>query len=87
MTVAVMMEAGWDEVCDVVLFVDVERKIRMKRAMSRGWSQADFTARESAQENLNSKRDRADVVIDNNGDLESTRAQVVQFWQGLETSS
>lgn len=79
----VMLKAGWDQLCDLIVFVEVSPEIRLARAQRRGWSQAEFNAREAAQESLDEKRQRADVVIDNSGSPESTRSQVAALWQTL----
>ena len=78
-----LFEAGWNEFCDTVVFVDTPSRLRRTRAMMRGWSEEDFAAREDAQESLNHKRERADVVIDNADSPESTQAQVERFWHSL----
>ncbi|MBC8869548.1 MAG: dephospho-CoA kinase [Planctomycetes bacterium] len=80
----VMFKAGWDKMCDKVLFVDATRELRLARAKSRGWSEAEFDAREAAQESLDVKRSRADVIIDNSSSPEHTYAQVERFWRSLE---
>ena len=80
---AVLIEAGWDDICDTIVFVDTPREIRLARALGRGWSQEDFAAREAAQESLNEKRKRADLVIDNSGGIETTRPQVAHLWHSL----
>lgn len=76
-----MVEAGWVEQCDKVLFVDAPRAVRLERARQRGWSEEDFDAREGAQETLTVKRQFADVVIDNSGSPEATGAQLERFWR------
>jgi dephospho-CoA kinase len=78
-----LLEAGWDSLCDRLLFVDAPRPQRLARARARGWSEADFSAREGAQESLDSKRRRADVVVDNSGSPEEARAQLERFWSSL----
>ncbi len=78
-----LLEAGWGSLCDRLLFVDAPRLQRLARAKARGWSEADFSAREGAQESLDSKRNRADVVVDNSGTPEETRAQLERFWRSL----
>jgi dephospho-CoA kinase len=78
-----LLEAGWDRFCDRLLFVDAPWAVRWGRAAARQWSAADFSAREEAQKSLDVKRRRADVVIDNSGPPECTRAQVQQFWHTL----
>jgi dephospho-CoA kinase len=80
---AVMLKAGWDDACDRILFVDAPRDLRVARARQRGWSEAEFAAREAAQESLDDKRSRADVVVDNSSTLENTCAQVERFWRSL----
>ena len=40
---AVLFEAGWNDLCDLVVFVDCSRAERMRRAaIHRGWSEAVF---------------------------------------------
>lgn len=80
---AVMIKAGWDAMCDTIIFVDSPREVRLERARGRGWTEEEFTRREAAQEDLVVKRARADVIIDNAGTPEATSAQVERFWQSL----
>jgi dephospho-CoA kinase len=80
---AVMIKAGWDALCDTLVFVDAPREVRLMRARQRGWTEEEFTRREAAQESLDEKRARADVIIDNAGLPEETSAQVERFWQAL----
>src|SRR5262245_41471680 len=47
---AIMIEAGWADVCDEVVFVDVpqeERRLRVAR--QRGWTEKELAVREGAQ--------------------------------------
>jgi len=78
-----LVEAGWERFCDRIVFVDVPRQLRLSRAVARGWREEDFTAREGVQESLDSKRERADVVVDNSGSPEQTRAQIERCWHSL----
>jgi len=78
-----LVEAGWDNMCDRLIFVDAPRGVRVERALARGWSEEDFAAREGAQESLDLKRARADVTIDSSGSLEQTQAQVEHLWKSL----
>jgi dephospho-CoA kinase len=82
----VMLEAGWSNVCDKMVFVDAPRELRLARARQRGWSEEDFTRREGVQASLDAKRARADVVIDNSGTPESTQAQTERFWRTLSVA-
>jgi dephospho-CoA kinase len=76
-----LLEAGWDRLCNWLVFVDAPRPLRLARALKRGWSETDFAAREGVQESLDLKRTRADVIVDNSGSPDETRAQVEQFWR------
>jgi dephospho-CoA kinase len=80
---ALLFEAGWDRLCDHIVFVDAPRETRLARARTRGWSEEEFVAREGAQESLDYKRARSDVIIDNSGTPELTEAQVERFWHRL----
>jgi dephospho-CoA kinase len=77
----VMLKTGWAALCDQLLYVDAPHAQRLERARRRGWSEAEFDAREAAQEALDVKRSQADVIIDNSSALEYTFAQVNQFWR------
>ncbi len=77
---AILREAGWDDLCDLVVFVDAPRSERLRRATgSRGWSDQDFTARERAQWPCERKQLRADFVISTNAPLHSLRLEVERF--------
>jgi dephospho-CoA kinase len=76
---AVMLEAGWDKWCDKLVYIEVPHTIRLARALSRGWKEEEFTAREAAQKSLDFKSRQADVTIDNSGSTERTRAQIERF--------
>ncbi|MGA2069019.1 MAG: dephospho-CoA kinase [Thermoguttaceae bacterium] len=80
---ALILEAGWDKLCDKLAFVDAPPEVRRARAAARGWTPEEFAAREAAQESLDFKRRRADVVIDNSAAAEDTGLQVDRLWQSL----
>ncbi len=72
-----LFEAGLDEECDAVLFVDTDRDRRVARLTgSRGWNEAELTKREKSQFSLDDKRARADYFVINNGDLDELSEQV-----------
>ncbi|MDY7107947.1 MAG: dephospho-CoA kinase [Planctomycetota bacterium] len=72
-----LFEAGLEEACDAVLFVDTPRQTRLTRLRAaRGWEEADLKRREDSQLPLDVKRSRADYVIQNDGDLSDLVAQV-----------
>jgi dephospho-CoA kinase len=74
---AVMLEAGWNDVCDHLVYVDAPREVRLERvAQQRGWSEKELEAREQAQLPLTEKAVRADHVVDNSDSLEHLIRQV-----------
>ena len=79
----VMLKAGWDKLCDVVIYIDAPDETRLKRAMSRGWTAEEFAAREAAQDSLDLKKQRADFVVDNSASEEYTQQQVERLWRSL----
>lgn len=79
----VMLKTGWDKFCDVVIYIDAPDEIRRRRAQSRRWTREEFQAREAAQESLDSKRQRADFVVDNSGSEEYTQQQIERIWRSL----
>ncbi len=52
---ALMLEAGWSEVCDAIAYLDVPESVRLKRVQQRGWSKAEFHKREASQLSLQDK--------------------------------
>jgi dephospho-CoA kinase len=80
---ALLFEAGWDKLCDKIVFVDAPRDVRLERAVVRGWSAEQFAAREAAQMPVGEKRSRADIVIRNTRTLESLREVVRLTWHDL----
>jgi dephospho-CoA kinase len=80
---ALLFEAGWNKMCERNVFIESPREVRLARALARGWTAADFAAREGVQESLDRKRALADVIIDNSSSPERTQAQVEQFWASL----
>lgn len=84
---AVLFEAGWDDLCDTVFFLDAPRSARLERlADSRGWTAADLAAREAAQWPLDRKKERADTVISNLGTLEELSQAIGHAWGRLRPS-
>lgn len=74
---AVMLEAGWEGVCDRLVYIDAPEEERWRRvAAARGWTSEELLARERAQLPLTQKALRADHVLVNAGTLEDLEQQV-----------
>ena len=75
--VPLLIECGWHMKMDSVWLVKVPKSVQIQRAMLReGATEEAVTARITAQMSLADKEKFADVVIDNSGTMESTKAQV-----------
>ena len=84
---AVMLEAGWHDVCDRLVFIEAPREARLRRvAEQRGWTAQEVEAREAAQLPLTAKAAHADHTLDNSASLEHLDRQVddlVRRWGRL----
>ncbi len=73
---AVLLEAGWGDLVDSLVYVDAPRGTRLARLAARsGWNEAELTAREAAQWPAEEKKSRADAIVVNDaGPLELQEA-------------
>ena len=79
---AILLEVGWNGVCDRIIFVDAPRDVRIDRLrQTRGWDEAELDRRESAQWPIDKKKSRADVIIDNGTTREACREQVDRLFE------
>lgn len=76
---AVLLEAGWGELCDVIVFIDVPESIRLQRVASRGWTSAELQRREASQLPLDEKRAKSHFVVDNSKTAEFAATQLASF--------
>jgi dephospho-CoA kinase len=76
-----LLEAGWQPMCDLILMVDASRETRLARAKHRGWTEAEFDQREAAQLRVDIKRLAADAIISNDGTEQELREAVADFWR------
>jgi dephospho-CoA kinase len=80
---AVMLEAGWDDACDYVIYVDAPRDVRLGRVAARsGWTDADLGAREAAQWPADRKRAAADAVVVNDAGPERLHERLYELLRG-----
>lgn len=79
-----LYEAGIAADCDEVWVVNCSRATQIERVMSRNHvDRAEGKRRIDAQPPQSEKVARADLVIENDGSLEETRAQVLTAWNRL----
>ena len=83
-----LMEAGLDRWCDVLVFIETEQGRRRERARAaRQWTREEIARRESLQQTLDEKRKRADYVISNNRSPEEAQSEVAGLFRRLTRSS
>ena len=77
---AVMLEAGWNNVVDRIVYIDAPRELRAARlAVRSGWDEAQLAAREAAQLPAAVKKARADAVLVNDAGPEELHRQIDQL--------
>ena len=80
---AVMLEAGWNEIADWIVYLDAPRELRLARVATRsGWTDRDLSAREIAQWTPEMKKAKADAVLTNAAGAEELQLQVDQLLEG-----
>ena len=77
----VMFKAGWDRLCDKIVFVDAGLSIRQQRAGQRGWDVDELARREARQMPIDEKRSKSTDVIDNSKSKEETYDQARDLWR------
>jgi dephospho-CoA kinase len=83
---ALLLEAGWNELCDAVVFIDTPYEGRLARVqIGRGWTADELARRELSQMSLADKRAAADVVIDNSGLIEQSVEQLLSWIRQRQT--
>ncbi len=75
-----LVEVGWDQRCDKLIFVDCEQKLRLDRAKKLGFDKNQVEIRENFQISLDNKANLADNTIENNSDFSVLAKQVVNIF-------
>jgi dephospho-CoA kinase len=82
--VPLLVETGFQDAVDVVVVVVAPEEEQVARAMrDRGISRSEASARLAAQASGAEREAAADVVLRNDGDLDSLEAQVDDLWADL----
>jgi len=80
-----LLEAGLDEHCDALVFVDAPWEVRLDRVRDgRGWDAEELARREESQIPLDRKRRRADYVVVNDGDRSTLNQRVRDVLEQIE---
>ena len=82
-----LIEAGLHKRCNALWVVTSRPEVQLERLLrTRGLSEADARVRIEAQPPQSEKAALADVLIENNGTLDSLREQVKRYWEKLAAS-
>lgn len=81
---AVLFEAGWNDLCDLVAFINAPRDLRLARLQeSRGWTDTQLSEREAVQLPLDLKRRRSDLVVANDGTPGQLLEKLDDLWKAV----
>jgi len=79
---AVLLEAGWDDLCTVLVFVDAPSEVREKRVIeARRWSASAWAEREKLQISLDKKAARCQYRLRNSSCAACLREQVRRWFE------
>ena len=80
-----MIELGWYKICDSIWLIAVPDEIRIQRAIlrDRHLGKEAVVARNNTQLPLTELKKYANVIIDNSGTFENTKAQINELLQKL----
>lgn len=79
--IPLLFESGLEHMFERVMLVYAPRNIQQERLMERNQlNQDEASARIGSQMDIEEKKLKADIVIDNSGNAEQTRRQIDEFW-------
>jgi dephospho-CoA kinase len=79
---AILIEANWDRFVDEVWVVYIPLELQLERLMERENIERDLALeRINSQMPIEEKIKKADVVIDNSGNLEELEKKVLELWK------
>jgi dephospho-CoA kinase len=85
---ALLLEAGWDDVCTHRVFVrslPADRRSRVKQ--QRGWEEAEWARREKSQKGLDTKLRMCDYIVDNSSSLPHLVDQIRRLFGRIVSES
>ena len=81
--IPLLLEKDWRNLCDVLVFVDCEEKVRKERALQRGMTEEMWNIREKAQMPLTQKALLCQYKVINSNSLQDTLLQVTDLKKEL----
>jgi dephospho-CoA kinase len=82
--IPLLFEVGMQAMFDEIVFVDAPDEARQKRIVeTRNLSVEDAQAMMAAQMSPDEKRDQADHIIDNDGDMNELTERATMIWRGI----
>lgn len=81
--IPLLVEIGWTERCDKLIFVDCRKKIRAERAKKLGFDKNKLKIRENFQISLDNKKNLADNTVENNSDFSAMVRQVADIFSEI----
>ena len=82
--VVLLLESNMERLCNVLVFVETNRRVRAKRVKEkRGWDSDEMERREKFQKSINKKIQMADYVINNSLSKRETFDQVRHIWHEI----
>ena len=82
--IPLLVEAGMQELFDLVVVVEARDPVRVARLAARGMPEQEARERMAAQTGNDERARVADVVIRNDGDMEDLERQVDELWRDLQ---
>ena len=79
-----LLEAGWESLCEAIVFIESSLENREKRAADRGWTPEELARRESRQLSLQKKRASTSYTIHNDGSTAELREEICRVWDSLQ---
>lgn len=80
--IPLLYESGLEDDFEQVMLVYVSREIQLDRLMKRdGMDEQQAIQRLAAQMDIEKKKQKADIIIDNSLDFEHTKKQILAFWE------
>jgi dephospho-CoA kinase len=79
-----IFESGFDEECDMTIYVEAPEDLRVRRVVAQGSTEQDVRARMAAQAPDEVKASRSDAIIRNDESLDVLREQVERIWVEVE---